>query len=492
MADTVRSLSVSLWLQPGGPNTPLEFLGCHAITGVTEPLGNNTLNYCPDPVQPGKYKISSKTKAPPGLVTYSIESKMYKLFDHLENVKCPAPVIAQVVDCSPKNEFWNWQRAFVFRNSDPVQRGISNLLTMSEESETTMTFDMEADELVRIAKLRVARDSSIGETVALNSIFACDIDRCAGACGAANEQCNTFYAVSDAIVGSASGKADVWINENGTWSVAAADPFGTGEHIMAGVCFAIDGSTRRLLVFRGSTDAGNPAEAAYSDDGGATWTTVNIGSDNGEFVASPHAVFALNQNNIWVGTDSGRIYFSNDAGTTWSVQEDAGIHAAAWNWIYMLDDRNGVAGGAGDVIATTTDGGDVWSQVNATGQGGDITAGAVIDVNNFWVGTDDGELFYTTDAGVTWNQRVGFAGSGVGRVDSMVFLNEQIGYVSMRNGSDKSTLLSTRTGGYNWEVIETPTNSGINAMIACGLKLLYAVGEASGGKPVVYKAQPVS
>lgn len=490
-SEPIKSLSVALWGQPAGPNTAIEYFGCHAITSVTRPRGNNTLNYCPDPVHPGRYVVSSKTKAPPGLVTYSIESKMYKLFSHLETIKCPFPVIAQVVDCSPKDEYWNWVRAFIFTNSDPVQEGISNLLTMSEENEVMMTFDMEADEMLRLAKLRIARDSSIAETQALNHVFACDLDICAGPCGAANAACDTLYAVSDAVSGSASGKGSLWIMQNDTWTAAAADPFATSEHIIGGTCFALDRSTRRVLVFRGSTDAAAPAEAAYTDDGGATWTLVNIGASNAEFVISSKAIHALNQNNIWVGTNLGRIYFSSDGGGTWVAQENQGIHAAAWNWVQMLDDRNGFAGGVGDVIATTTDGGQVWSQVNATGQGGDITAGAVIDVNNFWVGTDDGELFFTTDAGVTWTQRVGFSGSGIGRVDDIRFINSQVGYVSMRNATPKSTLLTTRFGGFNWETIDTPTNAGVNSLIACGLGLLYAVGEASGGKPVIYKAQPV-
>src|SRR5690606_27178368 len=101
------------------------------------------------------------------------------------------------------------------------------------------------------------------------------------------------------------------------------------EAISAGVCFAIDRNTRRILVFRGTTDVSAPAEAAYSDDGGTTWTNVNIGSDNGEFVSSPKAVHAINQYNIWAGTNSGRIYFSNDGGGTWVAQEDQGIHSGA-------------------------------------------------------------------------------------------------------------------------------------------------------------------
>lgn len=493
MADPVRSLSVSLWVQPAGPNTAVEFLGCHAITTVTKPRGNNTLNHCPDPVNPGKYIVSSKTKAAPGLVTFSIETKIYKLFDFLENLKCPVPIIAQAVSCSPKNLFSNWDRAFVFLNSDNVQEGISNLLTMTDENEVMQSFDMEADDMLRLAPLRIGRDLDIAETQALNSIFACDVDSCAGSCGNAHEQCDTMYAVSDAVNASASGRANLWTLSNNNWSVAEADPFGTSENIIGGGCFALSRSTRRIVVFRGTTDAGNPAEAAYTDDGGVTWTTVSFGSDNGEFVSSPKAVAVLDANNIWVGTDSGRIYFSNDGGSSFTVQENQGIHSAKWNVIQMLDARNGFAGGDADVIAVTSDGGQVWSQVNATGSGDDIVAGAMIDINTIWVGTSGGELFYSNDGGVTWTERTGFAGSGIGMVDDILFLNNQVGYVSMRNGSNLSTILTTRTGGYNWEEVESTggTNIGINKLLSCGLHKLYAVGEASGGKPVIYKAQPV-
>lgn len=496
MADEpVKSLGVSLWGLPGGPNTKPEFLGCHTIGSVTKPKGNNTLIHCPDPVQPGKYKVATKTKSAPGLVTYTIETKMFGLFDFLENLNCPIPIIAQVVPCAPKNEFWNWRRAFLFLNSDNVQEGLSNLISGGDdENPVMMSFDMEADDMLRLAPLQISVDKSIGETQALNALFACDQDVCAGPCGAFNERCDTLYAVSDPVTASASNKGTVWIMQNDTWTAAAADPFSTSEVIIGGTCFAIDALTRRILVFRGSTDAGNPAEAAYSDDGGATWTTVNIGSDNGEFVPSAHSITAINQYNIWVGTDSGRIYFSSDGGGSWTVQEDQGIHAGRWNWVQMADERNGWAGGAADIIAKTNDGGQVWSQVNATGQGGDITSGAIVDTNNVWVGTDDSEIFFTDDGGTTWTQRIGWKGSSQvgGKVDDISFVNNLVGFMSVRNGSAKSEILTTRTGGYNWEVIETPSNSGINALGVCGLRRVYAVGEPSGGKPVVYKMQPVS
>lgn len=496
MADEIiTSLGVSIWALPGGPNTQPRFLGCHTIGGVTKPKGNNTLVHCPDPVQPRKYKVATKTKSAPGLTTFTIETKMYKLMDFLENLNCPIPIIAQAVDCPPKNEFWNWSRSFIFVNADNVQEGLSNLASGGDdENPVMMSFDMEADDMLRVSPLRVARDLDIAESQALNSIFACDQDVCAGACGAANEQCDTLYAVGDAVTGSASNKGTVWKMVDDNWVASGADPFATSEAVIAGVCFALDRSTRRLLVFRGTTDAIHPAEAAYSDDGGGSWVTVNIGSDNGEFVASPHAVYAINQYNIWVGTDSGRIYFSNDGGGSWQAQENAGIHSGRWNVIRMIDERNGFAGGAADVMAVTNDGGQVWSQTNATGQGGDITAADMIDANTLWVGTDDSESFFSTDAGITWTQRVGWVGSGQvgGRVDDMRFVNNMIGFMSVRDGSNQSQLFMTRTGGYNWEGITTPTNAGVNALIPCGLRKVWAVGEPSGGKPVIYKLQPVA
>lgn len=489
--EVVRSLQVALYVQPAGPNSPTRFLGCHTISSATRPKGNNTLNHCPDPINPGRYTVSSKTKAAPGLVTLTIESKMYRLFDYLEDLNCPVSVIAQATSCAPKNQFSNWDRAFIFLNADVVQEALNNLVSGgADDNEVMMSFDMEADDIVRLVPLRVTRDSSISESQALNHIFACDQDICAGPCGAANERCDTFYAVSDSLAGSASGKGNLWINSDGSWTVAAADPFGDGMNIAGGACFRLDRQTQRVIVFRGSAATpAAPAGAAYSDDGGATWVQVSIGAVNGEFIAGPKAITALDQNNLWVGTSQGRIYYSNNGGASWTVQEDAGIQSGPWNWVQFIDDRTGFAGGATDSLATTIDGGQVWNQVNATGSGDGITAGGVVDTNSYWVGTSGGELFFTTDGGVSWGQR-DFSGAGTGLVNDIRFVNNMNGFMAAGDALGKSTFLQTRNGGFTWETIETPSNAGVNSIIACGNNKVWGVGEVSGGKPVIYKLQP--
>lgn len=488
---SLKSMEGAIFVQPGGPNTDVRYLGsCHRITGVSWNRGTNTLHHCGDPVQPNQFRVTDKTKGPPGLVTYNIESQVQALISYIEELNCPVPVLITSTNKAPKNDDTNWDRAWLLPNSDNVQRDWSDLVGMDENSLVMRTTGMEADAVIELVRLKVFRDSDISETEALNHIFACDFDICASETSPRGDRCDTLYAVGDAVSGSAVGTASVWKFSNGNWAALAADPFGADENIATGTCFILDRETTRILVFRGTTDAGNPAEAAYSDDNGVTWSNANIGSVNGEFVAGPHSLAALDRNHIWVGTNLGRIYFSANGGESWEIQENAQIHISGWNWIEMLDSSNGFAGGTNDVVAVTGDGGETWSQVNAPGNGGDILCGAVVDPLRAWVGTDDGDLFYTFDAGATWFPRGNWAGSGTGAVKSIRFFGDQVGFMVHEDGTGKARFFMSKSGGANWETIVTPTNSGVNSMLLCSPRLLWAVGEAHGGRATVYKVNP--
>ena len=491
MSEPQSSMEGSLFIQSGGPNTPVQYLGsCHRLTQIQQNLGSNTLHFCGDPIQPNQYRISRKIKGPPGLVTFNIESQVQQLGGYLEQLYCPVPIIVTTTKKSPKKDDSNWDRAWVVVNADRAQNNLDGLVNFDANDMSMRTTGMEADTIIELLRLKAYRDSGITETQALNHLFACDFDVCASEFSARADKCDTLYAVGDAVASSAVGTASVWKYTNGAWAALAADPFETDENIATGTCFILDRDTTRILVFRGTTDAGSPAECARSDDGGATWTNTNIGSVNGEFVPGPHSLAALDRNRIWVCTNLGRIYFSDDGGESFTVQENATIQSGAYNWIEMLDGSNGFAGGAADVLVVTADGGTTWSQLNATGNGGDILCGAVIDPLRAWVGTDDGELFYTFDGGVTWDERAGWNGSGTGAVKALRFFGDQIGYMVHENASGKATFLMTKSGGANWETITTETNSGLNSLLVCSPRLLWAVGEAHGGRATIFKVQP--
>jgi photosystem II stability/assembly factor-like uncharacterized protein len=277
-------------------------------------------------------------------------------------------------------------------------------------------------------------------------------------------------------------------NYGQTWTATAADPFAAGEVISAVTVFPY-GTGRRVIVARGTTDAGNPAEIAYSDNDGTTWTTVNVGSVTGQFVQKAGGLFALDQNNIWLVTNSGYVYYSEDAGITWTTQDAGEATASTLNAIHFADNLVGFAGGAADDVIRTIDGGVAWSAVTDVGASSTVNTIFALNAQKAWLGTANGRLYYTEDAGTTWTRR-SFTGDGVGAVNSIKFINELIGFMAHDTAAPVGRVLVTMDGGYNWEAVTTITNNGLNDIAVCDDNNFYVAGEVTTGTATLVKVQP--
>jgi photosystem II stability/assembly factor-like uncharacterized protein len=285
----------------------------------------------------------------------------------------------------------------------------------------------------------------------------------------------------------------------GTWAATTADPFAGGEDIASIACFYVGADTVRHVVARGTADLANPAEIAYSDDGGVNWTNVDMtltpggaAAPNGQYGVGGGALFAIDQYHIWFCTTGGYIYFSDDGAVTWTAQEQAGITAGNYNHVHFADENNGFCVGDTNIIARTADGGTTWAAVAGPGDEAANNAQCVgrnTDTNIWWVGFDGNtRLYYTTDDGANWTLRA-FTGSGVagGEVADISFYNDLCGWMLSNTSGIVGTVHRTRDGGYTWEAVTTPTNAGLNAIWPCSCNLAFAVGEAQGGTAVILK-----
>lgn len=115
-----------------------------------------------------------------------------------------------------------------------------------------------------------------------------------------------------------------YTQDGSAWSTTTADPFGNDEHIGKPVIISGMGgvSSYRVIVPRGVTDGSNPAEiaygsASYGSGDISSWTNVNIGSTNGEFVT---AMYKDSFTRLWAGLSSGDIYLSENQGETWTLK----------------------------------------------------------------------------------------------------------------------------------------------------------------------------
>jgi photosystem II stability/assembly factor-like uncharacterized protein len=487
MAKPLLASEGSVWVQPGGPNTPVYYLGCHEVGDVEESLGDMTRLYCPSNKVAGAFEVVGSYRGEPDAPTFSITTDLYKTADWMEKLVCPATFFIHKMDCGRPDSFSNYARSFIFPNASITKRGVSNLRVREpgDNDRSEQTYDITAEAQLHAFSLIASSQSVAAVRDILALVYFNDI-QCAGACGPTQLSGEAGVAVG---AGDYAAKAvQYWTADGGaTWTVGAADPFAVAEDISSVVAFTVGASTKRVLVARGTADGANPAEVAYSDDLGATWHLVNVGSTNGQYVTKPQGMFALDQFNVYLTTSDGYIYKSEDGGLTWVAQETGTLAATGWNAIAFLDDLTGWVAGPGNEIATTADGGLSWTAVSGPAAQAAVAVNAlsIVDQYIIWLGYADGDLYYSMDGGLHWTKRT--IPVAATTIKAVQFVNELVGFAVYETSAPVGGLLRTIDGGYTWETVPLPTNVGLNALAVLGVNDAILAGDVSGATAVIFK-----
>lgn len=476
--DALKTRQGSLWVQPGGPNTAVHFLGCHDLADISEPSGSLELLRCMD--KKGGWRTVGTIQSPPDPVTTSIENMTFIARDWLERLNCDFTLFANHRSGGEPDIFDNYVRANILNRCRVTTRTDKQIVHHEEEQASLQTRDIEAWPPVFHTGALTARRQTTTETLALNDVNAYSL-----------LDCDDGVSPGDRVIAGADSSAYAGnvlqtLDAGDNWAALAADPFAAGKNILSVVSFPISDTVTRFLVAQVAT-GGAQGKIAYTDDNGATWTTVNIGgAAAGHGAVDSGALFALDQGHIWLASAEGYIYFSSDGGGSWTAQTSAELTTEDFRAISFVDENYGMAVGDADVVLFSSDGGTTWEAGSATGGGGNLTS--VAPSGNFWwVGTSGGRAYYSRDDGTTWTQRR-FTGDAVGEVADIVFANDLIGYMIHNTAAPVGRILVTINGGWTWNPITTPTNTGLNALTVADMNIVYAVGEVQGGTAVIVKA----
>lgn len=473
----------ALWILPNGPNTKPEYLPCHDLEDIAESNGSITLIQCIN--ERGEYETIGASTGAPEPTTTTLGTYIGRVADWIETVRCPFALYV-MLSCGRKGVFENWERAMLVDVKHVSTRTRSGLVRKDEDVAAMHTFDVEAApgvlDFYRLTSAQASIDAGVGGQ--LTSLRFSEDVACWDICGETVEICEKGIATTTAATGVA---ANVLLSPDygGTadWGPTAADPFAADEDIADGIFIKVGRNTDRIIVVRGTTDASNPLEIAYSDDKGATWANVDVGSTNGEFAIKKGALFAVSPYEIYVVSDLGRIYKSEDKGVSWEVKEDANITATQYNAIHFVNPSVGYAVGDSGLVVKTVDAGKNWGQTAAAAGAAELFSIFALSRNRVWAGGSSGEMYYSDDGGTTWSQRL--VGDLTAQVNDQAWINDYYGFIA--NGE---YVQFTINGGFSFENIDDTAALATADLVSvnpCTAREVYAAspGAAAPGEIII-------
>jgi photosystem II stability/assembly factor-like uncharacterized protein len=251
-------------------------------------------------------------------------------------------------------------------------------------------------------------------------------------------------------------------------------------------------NNHRVIVARGTTDAGNPAEIAYADVtvmGTVTWVHVNVGSTNGEYITK---LLWPDYRHLYATTNLGLVYTSTDGGATWTAVltatdqlndisaqtygENAGV-------IWVVGDSN--------LIYMSEDFGQTWSAITAPtgGAGDDNDTVAMTPDGTVYIGNNAGEMYGSYDQGLSWTT-LSAQGVVATAIKSIRAWGDFVIWVALNTAAGGRVVRSV-DGGATFRLwsLNIPTNAGLNTLVVVDPNIVFVGGEPQGSTGFISKTK---
>ena len=485
------SNATDLYVQKG-PGRETHYLGlCYTADSLPDVRAGRDAVICVD--ESGNLSVIGKKQTAPGLATFDVERLLMKSASWLERLHCPFTLFALQNCTGKKGTFLGWERAQAITKVEYTGGPVNNAAQRDSDDEITVSASYVANP-VRMDWFEIhSGQKTTAEDQIANTIDVLLKLDCGGRCSEMYEpgEIQVIGYVSDA--GVAAANVEVSTDYGDSWTASAQQPFLVDEEIVSIRMVQIDGDTIRTIALR-DTKAAVALEIAWHDDYGATaWNTVALGATAAEAGIRDQSMFVLDASNIWVVTDLGRAYKSEDGGLTWTEQTSALVAsgAAALHCVHFYNENLGIAAGAGDVIIKTTDGGVNWAAATATSGGGDIYTIGFVEPYTLVCGDDDGNVWLSFDqSGSAWEVLTAqeYADAGTGAVNNIKVVNAQSIFLA-GIGTTNAYIYRSVNGGRNFERITGQTlTSQLNAVAPIDPNFVMAVGDDDGTIAVILGA----
>jgi hypothetical protein len=454
------------------------FQSCLIAGSVEQAFGDIERIECPDPDQYGKFievgTISGAEERPTTSLTGRYASDVVSDLLDMARMKCAADIQIHFGTCEDPGQFNDFSKAVVLEEAFLTSVSVDELGTLDSGGQAAVNenADIAAKNWYEVLPIKFSERTPASVTNELIDVVFADKVGC-GECEDESDGCEKIYSVSKAAGGSPGTPADVVysLDEGVTWYVDEVDGMGTDEPsaiaVVGSYVLVTDVTTAKHFYVLKSELDGIGAEA--------TWSSTTTGYNAS---GVPNDAWSVGAKAFIVG-NAGYIYSTEDA-TAGVTELDAGT-ATAQNLmaVHALSKTMAIAGGASGAVVYTNDG-VTWTAASAAPSADTIQAVWMKTDREWWVGTDAGELYYTTDAGATWTIKA-FSGSGAGEVRDIAFSTDSVMYVSHDTATPAGRILRSYNGGYDLVVLpegvgSIPANDQVTALAACEGDANFVVG----------------
>ncbi|KKM90671.1 hypothetical protein LCGC14_1236250 [marine sediment metagenome] len=194
----------------------------------------------------------------------------------------------------------------------------------------------------------------------------------------------------------------------------------------------------------------------------------------GGFVAGngPIAIWNEGINNTWIVGENGYIYFTAEPLTGVVVQDPGVATTQNLQDVHAFDAENVVAVGDLNAVVRTTNGGLTWEAITGPAVGITLNCVWMYDSRVWLVGSSTGILWLTTDEGATWTDITDRLPVTVIEIDEILFVDDTVGYMALRDGAAHGLIARTLDGGQTWFILpegsgNIPDNDRINMLAVC-------------------------
>lgn len=472
-----------VWLVEGGvhPSRPPLYKAVHKLDDPSQSYGDETRIEVPSGDRFNQFTSVGSIQGEVERASFGLSGRYTEdLSDLLRLAKkrCRVDAFALIGKCKNPQDFTNgWEKILFLRDGKISTWAGENFgaLESGDQNISGESVEMSSDDMYEFGLIGLSEVADTEASAEIHTIDICDDESC-GDCDDESDGCQRVLATM-AGVGATPGTLPQLLysdDEGVTWNTQDIDTLFSNEVAADGEC--VGGNF--VIV---SNDSGS-LHFINVDDlylGNGVWSEVNLGFNA---AGAPNAIWSYNVRNTWIVGDGGYIYFTQDPTSSVTVQ-DAGIATTQkLVAVHSYSEDYVMATGALNAVVYTTNGGETWNSITGPAVGLTLRTCWMWSKSVWFIGDNTGQLWYTTDSGNSWTEKI--LPAGIDNIDKIEFVNDAEGYMIARKGSGAARILRTMTGGYEWKILpdgsltSTPAADYFNDMAVCGpgQNLVFAAG----------------